>query len=428
MLKVRVMLVVMLTLLLILSVNPTASQNNLSIGYESYSFTSDDYTEHIPISIVGNDDFLNQAAIEDWSGSGTREDPIIITGLLIRASAHMFRVIDTDIFFELRDNILNGVDQSWCGLYIANASNGAVVNNTIYNAAIGVHVLRINNTIFSENVVFDNSYEAIAFEGACHQNNVTNNVFFDNYLGGVWVDWFSTNNLIFNNTIKNNFGPGVYLLEDSSQNQVLNNTIFHNHGGVVVKGIRNIIGNNSIISNFQDGVLISFGENMIVGNCIWNNSQSGIKLYTFNSENNDNIISNNSILTNDDYGVTIGSSCNYNTITANNFISNGESLQAYDDGEGNNFEYNYWNPWTNVDEDLDGYVDTSYSIDGTVNNTDDNPRVNPYEHALPAEFEFLPNLAPTTPEANSLDLQLPVLLIAVGVGGAIVVFLFKKRK
>jgi hypothetical protein len=38
------------------------------------------YIPHDVISIDGNEDFLSQAALEGWNGSGTENDPIIIEG------------------------------------------------------------------------------------------------------------------------------------------------------------------------------------------------------------------------------------------------------------------------------------------------------------------------------------------------------------
>lgn len=40
----------------------------------------------------------------------------------------------------------------------------------------------------------------------------------------------------------------------------------------------------------------------------------------------------------------------------------------------NDFSYNYWDDWTNPDNNSDGFVDSTYSIDGDANNHDAYPR------------------------------------------------------
>ena len=41
------------------------------------------YTDHDPIVIDGNDDLLDQAIVETWSGDGTENDPVNISGYRI---------------------------------------------------------------------------------------------------------------------------------------------------------------------------------------------------------------------------------------------------------------------------------------------------------------------------------------------------------
>ncbi|MFX0174402.1 MAG: hypothetical protein ACFE9L_21195, partial [Candidatus Hodarchaeota archaeon] len=52
---------------------------------------------------------------------------------------------------------------------------------------------------------------------------------------------------------------------------------------------------------------------------------------------------------------------------------NGTS-QAYDEGENNTFDYNYWDDWITPDTNYDGIVDRPYPIAGPENNTDLHPR------------------------------------------------------
>ena len=101
------------------------------------------YVDHDFIAILGNDDFIAQASSEGWSGSGTSEDPIIVSGYRIQMSRHLFRVVNTDLHFIFTDNYLDGVDGAWCGFYLANVTNGVITNTIVRNSAIAFQMIEI---------------------------------------------------------------------------------------------------------------------------------------------------------------------------------------------------------------------------------------------------------------------------------------------
>jgi parallel beta-helix repeat protein len=372
------------------------------------------HVSHEPISIVGNADLLNQASVEGWPGLGTETDPIIISGYSIQHSGHLFRIIETDLYFEFTNNVLDGIDGQWCGLYIAEASHGRVSNNTIYSTAAAIHALWINDTVVTSNVIFGNSNDGIAFERPCYRNNVSWNIIESNVLEGIFFDSNSSENVIHNNLITNTLGSGILLWEDSNSNQVYNNTIAENKGpGLTIRGHHQEVYHNVIANNTQDGILISASFCRFEDNIIMGNSRAGIQIYTFSEERVGNEISGNSILSNGRYGVDIGVLCNNNSIEHNNFIDNGAGPQACDDGFNNLIQHNYWNPWNHTDDDYNGITDNPYQTLGSSENADRTPSLEPFD-GLPLEYSYVPNVPVGPPDFGTQGVE-GILVVSVSV-------------
>lgn len=125
----------------------------------------------------------------------------------------------------------------------------------------------------------------------------------------------------------------------------------------------------------------------------------------------------------------------YNRISRNNIINNGEKYQAYDKGENNTFTKNYWNPWNSTDVDDDSFVDYPYVVEGNANNTDRFPLIEICVE-LPSGFEFDPNTpatgitAPTSVDSDLLStfigIMVPSLTFIVIV--LLVAFVFWKKR
>jgi parallel beta-helix repeat protein len=139
--------------------------------------------------------------------------------------------------------------------------------------------------------------------------------------------------------------------------------------------------NNEVASSTNGIMLISSSNNQIRGNRILGASY-GIAL--FNSSVN--TIDSNNFSENDDNAVLMDS--NDNVIQHNNFLQ--KQRQAYDNGA-NSWEANYWNDYSGVDNNGDGFGDSPYSISGTTTTADATPKMTPYsEQSVP-----VPSLVPT---------------------------------
>jgi hypothetical protein len=66
------------------------------------------------IRITSDGELQTQAASSGWTGSGTKGDPYVITGMDINGSGvgYCILVMDTDLHLTIRDNDLNNASQN----------------------------------------------------------------------------------------------------------------------------------------------------------------------------------------------------------------------------------------------------------------------------------------------------------------------------
>ncbi|MFX0090908.1 MAG: nitrous oxide reductase family maturation protein NosD [Candidatus Hodarchaeota archaeon] len=278
-----------------------------SAGFDSsFLLSSLQYIDHAPISINGNVDFLAQAATEGWAGTGTIQEPIMITNYNITYSAGystrtLIGIRNTDLCFQVCNNILMGASESAItyGISLANVTQGIfeIANNTVLN------------TDTSIKIVSSGSHVNLA------GNNITNS---DH---GILIE--SSHSITLNDNIINKNSIGISLL-GSKFITLSNNTLANNKIGASLK----IIG----------GTFVSH-------NNIYNNDL-GIKIHA--SALNITIQENNFVENNPSMVAS----------------------QASDDGINNTFISNYWADWTNPDRDHNGIVDYPYPIDGEASNVD----------------------------------------------------------
>jgi parallel beta-helix repeat protein len=315
---------------------------------------------------------------------------------------------------------------SWNGILAENSSFNNISNNLIFaNHQMGIYLDNSHFNLVDFNSIYDNYMDGIALI------NSHNNVLADNYIdsnghggstsfrtafyldtkfsvnqalrgSGIFLDP-SNNNEIRTNVIVNNKENGIYLL-DSDQTQIDDNVISDNLNGVVLqKSALNSITNNLIFDNGQEGsgtvpnnpntsfavdqalrgsgiFLDPSDSNLIDGNHVFGNTGHGIYL----TESTDVSVSNNVVSVNWLYGIYLnqaqsGSSITMNDFRENNIMNPDAGSQAYDDGNGNYFDMNYWSDFE------EGQV--FYEIDGLAGNSDQNPSPTPFH--VPS-YEFTP--------------------------------------
>ncbi len=251
---------------------------------------------------------------------------------------------------------------------LANCSNIIVENQNLSDCSYGITLGHSsNNTIKHNNVSLNNLAGIFLYES--DNNTIENNTA---SLGNTGIQLsHSDGNSIFNNVANWNNYYGIFLFP-ASNNIIDNNTVFSNNStGIYVNdGDRNEISYNNISNNAEGITIWHSHQNSISNNKVNSNNMYGLLIRGVG-----NVISNNSISYNE-YGIYLWDSGNW--IYHNSIINN--TIQAYDQHA--NFwntssSGNFWEDYNGTDNNGDGIGDTPYSIIGG-SNEDNYPLMEPY--------------------------------------------------
>jgi len=448
-------LVVLLCVPVVLTNTYTNSNDNKVI--EIKETTPSQYIpEHIVLAdlieieymgINGNDELLQMAEDNNWPGSGFEWDPIIIEGYYFRGAVHHFVVDCTDLYWEFRNNVLDGIDDRYCEIVLGNMRNGKISNNYFVHGAVGIHTIRSNDCVFTENEFYNQSWDGVLLEYS-NNNIIIGNTFIDEGEAGVlgWIDSHD-NNILYNEVYGSPYGFMFWAGSDG-------NTVQHNSihdisvSGIDIQTADNIVEDNEIYNVGADGISVSKPGTQIRDNLIYNGEGYGIHL---SSESGDAIIENNVVIGFDRGGINLHESDNSH-IERNDFYENG-NFQAWDYGSNNLFTDNYWHEWIANDTDENGILDAPKLINGG-DNVDPRPCASPV-NPIPSWYDFEPITGPppdpeptettstttdsstitgpiTTTETNQTTtdgLSNPILSIGLSIGAALViVVIFAARR
>ncbi len=285
--------------------------------------------EDLQWSIADRKDDLAYAGIDD-------------TGIEFGHQGGIFIWSDKSGGYPILDNVIQSNGGDGVSMLEVKSGAGMIVNNTLAgNLGTGLRIL-----------------VSKAYSGTISSNTVERS-------GGhgVWI-YFSKagRRSIANNTIKSSGLSGIFLGPGAQQYEVVGNLLSGNAQGVLVNGTAGgSIRDNSIQQSELGIALMGSTECSVSGNLIWDNAGYGIRLESGSA----NLIWNNSFVWNN------GASG----------VHDPARVQAYDSGNGNHWNGssdagntgNYWSDWTSPDEDLDGFVDVAYLIDGEAGSKDLRP-------------------------------------------------------
>ncbi|MHA1155516.1 MAG: NosD domain-containing protein [Candidatus Heimdallarchaeota archaeon] len=287
------------------------------------------YTNHGPIEINSNDDFISYG----FDGSGTEIDPFLIENLNITTSAlFAISIIETLKFFVIRD------------CYISSGDTGIKIKEVSYKTATIEDTLFVNN-FYAVRIDYASGTKLI-------NNTGQNNTFGFEIFRGSYVSCIN-NHFTGGTVLLSNSATGI-VLWDVSSSLLQNNTFFDYEIGFALDACnQNNLINNTIINSNDKGTILLENclFNNIFGNTIVNASQDGIRLV----ESSYNVITHNHIENCSYYGLNIQLTISeHNVIHHNNFvnITNSVSKQALDDGTANvwyevfSTEGNYWTNWS----------------------------------------------------------------------------------
>ena len=258
------------------------------------------------------------------------------------------------------------------GIRVDSSSNMTFVGNNVTNNGDGFHLTNVNNSKFVQNVMIRNQNVTL-FYGIVAYNSCSN-LFLQNTIAGNGNSGlrtsFTSNDTIIRNNITGTHEFGLRL-ESAFNDTISGNIIRGCHTGIwAYPSGRNMISNNTIVSNDDAGVRLEYAETMNnqIHNNILRNNTNGILLRQSSDFNSitANSISDNTV------GIEISETAN-NTIYHNNFLSNIQDISEIDSQNtwDNGLEGNYWNSYNGKDNDQDGIGDSPLQIN--ANNTDHYP-------------------------------------------------------
>jgi parallel beta-helix repeat protein len=196
----------------------TSKNDNIKQNYEKPRIS----TNHDTLFIDGNNMFANNASNEGWIGNGTYSNPYIIENYDINATlSHGIEIRNTNLYFIIKNvTVINGRSNYNYGFYLANVTNGKLINNTADNHLAGFLLWNSDNNTFTDNLA-------------------------TNSLHGFRV-WYSDNNTLTNNTANDNIEYGIFL--DTSNNNTITKNI------VLLNGIGSVYEINSMGNDISDNI------------------------------------------------------------------------------------------------------------------------------------------------------------------------------
>jgi parallel beta-helix repeat protein len=106
-------------------------------------------TSHSQIIIDSNADFITQG----WSGNGTVENPYLIENLEIAHDSYSVLIVDTDVFFTIRNCNLTTSSSTESCVKFSNINNGILENCTITSSCFGIEVNSSDSCVIRDNVI-----------------------------------------------------------------------------------------------------------------------------------------------------------------------------------------------------------------------------------------------------------------------------------
>lgn len=300
---------------------------------------------------------------------------------------------------HIDNNLINGngygiqitsSDGNLLGLWGSNS----LVNNTFY----GVYLDNSDNTYIAPLSVSGSSYAGIAIYNGCDGTFIDGATIEDNGYGiysynssqsyivscdisnndfyGVYMD-NSDENTLDSNQISGNPYTGVAMYFGSDYNTIMGNAITDNGFGMYLyQSIGNEMFDNWVQNTYYGIYLDQCNMNSMHENQLLGNSYANLALYN----SYDNIIYNTTSQMSG-FGIYLENSGG-NNIYRSNFLDN--TNNAYDNGTNiwdNGTIGNYWDDWTEPDNNNDGIVDNPRPITG--GNQDNKPTTAPLYQEIP---------------------------------------------
>ena len=351
--------------------------------------------DHQPIRIHNNSQLLLDQSINGWPGSGTPDSPIEISDYRIENNDIGIWIEHVTLAFIIHNCETNNWDTSYwdsIGIWIRNCTYGAILDSYVHMKEVGIKIEDSDNITIYQTTTHD-----------CHTGvsifNSSNILLDSNNLG--WNDYIG---VIFNQT-ENCWITNNLLIALPDYGIICTQDNFTSIMDCVITGA--YLGDNQ----FSHNGIVSLSSRYLdihrvdIVNCI-----IGIELF----ETRHTIVLDCNIANNTDYGLYLHPET-YNVSILSNHFGPENGINAYDDGYGNDWYYNYWSDYSGS-----GY----YFIPGLDESIDTEP------HTLRPPISSAPPTTTSTTSTAIGDDFLFRLILSFGIGFELVVisYLLCKRQ
>ena len=226
-----------------------------------------EYTDHVPILINGTSDFT----LQGWPGSGTAEDPYLLSGLNITTDISMacITVINTDAYFVIVDSWLNQLDAEYA-IYLNNVGHAKIEYTSVYaDSAGGIYVDATTSLTISHTYAFCTSaYPLLAY----YSDNIilSNNIFNSTQYAGAY--FLHCTNIQSTSNIYNAVSSMDYMvyLRLCDQIYMTNDSIIGpSQGGIYFFHSNNSMVQDLYIKGSNRGMYLTNAKNINISNCMF---------------------------------------------------------------------------------------------------------------------------------------------------------------
>jgi parallel beta-helix repeat protein len=360
---------------------------------------------HDPIIINGNNDFIEQKGVNNWTGTGAAHDPITISDYRIEFSDQGITIRNVNLHWAIINCETGDYGSQYTfstGIKIINCTNGAIEYSVAHMKETGIFIDESRQITLYENTVHDC---ATGVRVSRSHNILVNK----NNLG--WNDWLGLN---------------LTLTEHCA---VIDNKII----SVPYYGIQclfdkhTFIAGNEITSTyledeydeFENVGIFNYGSwNFVLQNNYIHECVIGLEMWMVNGS----WVCENQVGNCTEYCIYIGGGGTINVTVVDNHIGPTSGINAFDAGEENHWDLseeeigNYWTDYNGT-----GY----YYISGPAGSIDHYPQgftSRNFTYTEPDPTDSTPTTPCTTDTTNGTDDgEFQPLMIAISVGSSLVI-------
>ncbi len=291
--------------------------------------TADWRTPAPPITISSDAEW----ATNPWvNGSGTWEDPYSLQNLTIDAAlGNGIYITNTITPFRISNCAITNAGSTNGGIYLNNAGNGTLFNNTCSFNNRGIYLWMAQNCTLVNNNCSENLVRGIVMLQGSHNNTLSGNICSKNQGMGIDIEDSGNISITWNTCTYNQPGvDGIYVQTSGNSIIVGNNCSNNGNHGLNLYAVTNsIIFNNTCSGNTNHGIIMMASSNNILDhNTCTGNNQNGMD---FQAPCTSNQIVSNNCSGNKLDGIIIRASTSINNTVANNTCAwnNRAGIQLY---------------------------------------------------------------------------------------------------